>query len=77
MKHNIKVSAICPGFVKSEMTDNKDFKRPFFMNTDVAAEKIKLAIEKGKKTYIFPWQWRFIVPIMKLIPDKIYKFFIK
>ncbi len=77
MKHNIKVSAICPGFVKSEMTDNKDFKRPFFMNTDIAAEKIKLAIEQGKKTYIFPWQWRFIVPIMKLIPDKIYKFFIK
>lgn len=77
IKHNIKVSAICPGFVKSEMTDNKDFKRPFFMDTDIAAEKIKSAIEKGKRTYIFPWQWRIIVPIMKIVPDKIYKLFIK
>ena len=77
MKYNIKVSAICPGFIKSEMTNNKDYRQPFFMDTDIAAKKIKLAIEKGKKTYIFPWQWRFIVPIMQLLPDKIYKFFIR
>ena len=36
-KHNVKVTTICPGYIKSEMTDVNEFKMPFLMDADVAA----------------------------------------
>ena len=75
-KHNISVTAICPGFIKSEMTDKNDFFMPFLMDTDVAVKKIIRAVEKKKKVFIFPWQMRYIgVPIMKYAPDWLFRKF--
>ena len=75
-KHNIQVTTICPGYVKSEMTDVNDFHMPFLMDTDVAARKIIRAIDVGKKTYIFPWQWRYLITAMKPFPDKLLQKFL-
>ncbi|MDP6789332.1 MAG: SDR family NAD(P)-dependent oxidoreductase [Candidatus Marinimicrobia bacterium] len=69
-KHGISVTAVCPGFIKSEMTDRNDIPMPFLMDTDVAAEKIIKAVNKGKKVFIFPWQWKvLVVPLMRFAPD--------
>ncbi len=69
-KYGISVTAICPGFIKSEMTDQNDIPMPFLMETDVAVEKIIRAVEGRKKVFIFPWQMRFfMVPLMKHAPD--------
>jgi len=73
-RYNISVTAVCPGFIKSEMTDDKPFFMPFIMDTDIAAEKIIYALEKGKRNYIFPWQWRFIVPLLRKFPSLVRKF---
>jgi len=52
------------------MTANNDFPMPFLMDTDLAADKIIQAVNKKKKVFIFPWQWKvFMVPIMKYAPD--------
>jgi len=73
-KHGISVTAICPGFIKSEMTDNNEFYMPFLMDTDVAVKKIIRAVDKKRKVFIFPWQMRFFtVPIMKYAPDWIFR----
>ncbi len=69
-KHGVSVTAVCPGFIKSEMTDSNSFYMPFLMNTDIAANKIIRAVNKKKKVYIFPWQMRLLaIPIMKYAPD--------
>ena len=69
-KYGISVTAVCPGFIKSEMTANNDFPMPFLMDTNIAAEKIIRAVNRKKKVFIFPWQWKvFMVPIMKYAPD--------
>ena len=60
-KHNIQFTTICPGFIKSEMTDVNEFHMLFLMETDVAARKMLRAIDVGKKTYILPWQWRVLI----------------
>jgi short-subunit dehydrogenase len=39
---NIKVSVICPGFIKSRLTDANDFPMPFLMETEPA---VKFMIE--------------------------------
>tara|TARA_B100000029_G_scaffold483234_1_gene534221 strand:+ start:18 stop:725 length:708 start_codon:yes stop_codon:yes gene_type:complete len=64
-KYNIQISTIMPGFIESEMTADRDVKMPFLMDTDTAAKKIKHAVDSGKSNYIFPWQWRFLIPVMK------------
>ena len=42
-------------------------------------ENIKIkqkAIDKGKKTYVYPWQMRFLVRLVKVIPQSIIDLFI-
>ena len=70
-KHNVKVTTICPGYIKSEMTDVNEFKMPFLMDTDVAAKKMVNAIKAGKKTYILPWQWRPVIALSRFFGMKI------
>ena len=62
----IAVTLICPGFVKSEMTDPVEFK-PFLIGTEKAAKKIVRALDKRRKVFIFPWQWNIVVLFRKLI----------
>lgn len=70
LKHsNIAVTTICPGFVKSELTDEFPGKMPFFWPTDRAARLMADVIEKRRAEVIFPWQMRWIVRIMtRLLP---------
>ena len=67
-RNNISISTIFPGWSATEMTENINFKMWFLMNSITAAEKIENAINKGIREYILPWQWRLIVPIIKVIP---------
>ena len=67
-RNNISISTIFPGWIATEMTENINFKMWFLMNSITAAEKIENAINKGIREYILPWQWRLIVPIIKVIP---------
>lgn len=51
----IIVTAICPGFVKSRITDTNDFPMPFFMDGAKAARIIRKGLAKGRVSVIFPW----------------------
>jgi len=39
------------------------------MDVDVFAKKMVAAIEKRKKTYVAPWQERFIISLIRIVPD--------
>ena len=69
IKDGISVTTICPGFIDTDMTSSHKYKMPFLMDVDVFAEKMVNAIEKKKKTYIAPWQWRFVIPLIKAVPE--------
>ncbi len=73
-KQGINFITICPGFIETNMTDKNKFKMPFLMNVDVFAKKMIKAIDKNKKTYIAPWQWNFIVPLIRIVPDWLINF---
>ena len=67
-RHNITTTTIYPGWIKTEMTAKIKNKMWFLMDADTAAKKIIRIINKGKRSYILPWQWNIIVPIMRIIP---------
>ena len=67
--HNIQVNVICPGFVRSRITDQNDFSMPFFMEAPKAAEIIKQGLSKNKGLITFPWQMRLIMgALIRLVP---------
>lgn len=69
VKDGISFTTICPGFIDTDMTNKHKYHLPFLMNVDVFAQKMVQAIEEKKKTYIAPWQWRFVVPLIKVVPE--------
>lgn len=72
----INVSVICPGFVRSRITDKNTCPMPYFMEGDVAAQIIAKGLEKNKGIIAFPWQLRFATWFVSILPnwlsDKIY-----
>ena len=68
-EHGISVTTICPGFIESEMTQRNTFKMPFLLTADSAAQHILKAIGRNKKSYVFPWQWRALLPLVVRLPD--------
>ncbi len=75
-KDGISFTTICPGFIDTDLTSSHKYHMPFLMNVEVFAKKMVHAIEKKKKTYIVPWQWRFIVPLIKAVPEWLLNFFV-
>lgn len=68
-KDGISFTTICPGFIDTDLTGSHKYYMPFLMNVEVFAKKMVNAIEKKKKIYIAPWQWRFIIPLIKTVPE--------
>ncbi|MEE8479494.1 MAG: SDR family NAD(P)-dependent oxidoreductase, partial [Candidatus Neomarinimicrobiota bacterium] len=68
-KDGLSITTICPGFIDTDLTSKHKYHMPFLMNVEVFAKKMVNAVENKKKTYIAPWQWRLIIPIIKIVPE--------
>ena len=68
----VKVTIIYPGFIKTALTAGREAKMPYLMELDDAVKKILMAIEKGKKSYAFPWQLATIVRSSLIMPASMY-----
>ena len=64
----VKVNVICPGFVRSRITDQNDFPMPGFMEADKAAKIIANGLSKNKSIIAFPWFMRFGVWFLSILP---------
>ena len=53
----------------------KHMKLPSFLTTTPkeAAKKIVMSQEKGKNIVYIKWFWKWIVFVLKIIPERIYK----
>ena len=67
--YGIKVNVICPGFVKSRITDQNDFPMPFFKDAGYAARKIARGIERNKVTIAFPFIIHFFSRLLSYLPS--------
>ena len=60
---NVNVTLICPGFIKSEMTDSMGTWAPFMIGTEDGVKRIIRALDKKKKMFIFPLIWRLVIAL--------------
>jgi short-subunit dehydrogenase len=65
----ITVTTICPGFVKTPMTDVNNFKMPWLLEADDAARRIVRALNRKKKVFNFPWQLSLLMKATAWLPD--------
>ena len=65
----IAVTTICPGFVKTPMTDVNHFKMPWLITADDAARRIVRALRWRRKVFNFPWQTTLLMKLTRWLPD--------
>jgi short-subunit dehydrogenase len=68
-RENIAVTTICPGFVKTPMTEPFEFKMPFVMEADAAARRIVRALSRRPKVYNFPMPTTLLMKLTRWLPD--------
>ncbi len=67
----IAVNVICPGYIKTPMTDVNDFPMPFLMSVEKCAATIKRDLAKNKSRIAFPFPLYFVVWLATLLSTKI------
>jgi short-subunit dehydrogenase len=76
-KHNVRISLVSPGFIKTPLTDKNDFPMPFIKSPEFAAEKIFNGLTKSKAFEIhFPKALTLLLKFLRILPYKIYLFII-
>lgn len=69
---DIKVQVICPGFVRTPLTDQNDFKMPMLMEVEDAANKLIEGLKSNRFEITFPWAFAFMLKILGMLPNKTY-----
>ena len=70
----IQLNVICPGFVRSRITDKNTCPMPFFMEAENAAEIIADRINKNVGLIAFPWPMRLAAWLGAVLPNCISNF---
>jgi hypothetical protein len=77
MGSGVKVVTICPGFIKTPMTDVNPYPMPFIQDVDEAAKRMVRAIERGCSFTVIPWQMGLVGRVLKLLPNWMYDLILK
>ncbi len=68
-RDGIEICVVCPGFVRSKITDRNHFPMPFFMEADRAARKIVRGLERNRGRIAFPWPTYMLARIASAAPS--------
>ncbi len=65
----VRVMTVIPGFVDTKMTQGMDLPEKLTASPDQVAADIHRAFRKGKDTIYSKWIWRWIMLIIRLVPE--------
>jgi short-subunit dehydrogenase len=69
----IRITTICPGFVRTAMTSKTPFRKPVpMLSPEQAALYIARAIRKRPRTLVFPMSARFGMGLLRQMPDRLF-----
>ena len=71
-QQSITLRLINPGFVKSPLTDKNDFKMPFMISPEKAAEYIFKELPKSNFEITFPKRFAYIMKTFRILPYRLY-----
>lgn len=65
----LRINVVCPGFVKSRITDANDFPMPGIMPGEKAAAIIAAGLAANRGRIVFPWPSHFGAWFLSVLPD--------
>jgi NAD(P)-dependent dehydrogenase (short-subunit alcohol dehydrogenase family) len=68
----VRVVTICPGYIRTPMTDINPYPMPFMLEADEAARRIARVVERGCSFKVVPWQMALVGRVLKLLPNWLY-----
>lgn len=73
-RHGVQVTTVKPGFIDTPMTRDVP-KRPavLWAEPDRVASDLLRAVERGRDVAYTPWFWRYIMWIIRAIPERVFK----
>lgn len=69
----VHVVTVKPGFVQTKMTESLDLPKPLTAQPKEVANDVYKAFKKQKNTIYTKWFWRWIMLIIKTVPEPIFK----
>jgi len=68
----VKVVTLCPGYIRTPMTDINHYPMPFMLDADEASRRMARIIESGRSFAVVPWQMALVGRVLKLLPNRLY-----
>ena len=72
-RYNVNVITIKPGFIDTKMTKNLNFNKLLTSTPDIVAKDVFKAWKKKKCVVYSPWYWKYIMIIIRLIPERFFQ----
>jgi NAD(P)-dependent dehydrogenase (short-subunit alcohol dehydrogenase family) len=68
----IDVSLVCPGFVKTRLTDGNDFKMPALISIEEAAQQTLRGLAKGEFEIHYPRRFTWFMKFLRILPHRLF-----
>jgi decaprenylphospho-beta-D-erythro-pentofuranosid-2-ulose 2-reductase len=72
-KSSVKVITVKPGFIKTKMTSHLNLPKLLTASPDDISKDIINSIKKNKSIIYTKWFWKWIMTIINLIPERVFK----
>jgi short-subunit dehydrogenase len=68
----VRVVTICPGYIKTPMTDINPYPMPFMLGAGDAAQRMARVIQRQTSFAVVPWQMGLVGSVLKYMPRWLY-----
>ena len=69
---DVRVTTVCPGFVRTDMTAENSFPMPFIIDAEEAATSIADGLEEEKIEVVFPLRMAVTMKIARILPVRLW-----
>ena len=71
-ENGVKIQVICPGFVKTPLTDKNEFPMPFLLSVNDAGNRILAGLQTDVFEITFPRRFAYFLKMLRLLPYRAY-----
>jgi short-subunit dehydrogenase len=71
-RHRIRVTTVCPGFVRTPMTEANTFPMPFLIEPEAAARSIANGLERRRMEIVFPLPMAVAMKVARILPVRVW-----
>lgn len=71
-RKGVTLTVICPGYVKTPMTDVNTFPMPFMVPVEQAVKTIISGLARRKYEIVFPWQMALMMKTLRILPNALF-----